>query len=307
MTERFFSGRECWVFGAARPEELCGHHADLMARALGHDEPVGYLLYSPLREASGAPFGVRDGSGSHALAVTDRRFIVSRDAHQPGRPPIVRGIPFADVLAVDLGEALTLGWLAIRFAVRGDGAAETMFFPSAGIDHVRAALRAWRAAVGLFGPRPCPDRAWEPVWSRTLPWLHSQTAPLLLGDEPRAVLHVAETWHQPVGRRSPVCLAGAGLCAVTDSVVLLAQGERPDRPGALAFAVQVTCLDRRNVRRAEVVAPHAAAGAGTVLALDVQVGAVEQRVTMPIGRQAAVDLERVLLELRRPDIRGRLA
>lgn len=307
MTGRFFSGRECWVFRAAGPGELCGHHADLVARTLGHDEPIGYLLYSPRREATGAPFGVRDGGGSHALAVTDRRFIVSRDAHLPGRPPAVRGIPFADVLAVDLGEALTLGWLLIRFAVRGDAAEETMFFPSAGIDHVRAAVRAWRASAGLLAARPCPDRAWEPVWSRTLPWLRSQVAPLLLGEAPRAVLHVAETWHRASSRRSPVCVAGAGLCAVTDSAVVLALGDRPDRPGALALAVQVTCLDRRSIRRAEVVAPRAAAGAGTLLAFDVRVGAVEQRVTMPLGRRAAVDLEGLLLELRRTGVGDRPA
>jgi len=41
-------GREPYVFRAARPEELPGGHADLMASALSSTEQARYMLYSPM-------------------------------------------------------------------------------------------------------------------------------------------------------------------------------------------------------------------------------------------------------------------
>ena len=69
MAGRFFSGRECWVYRAQTPSELCGHHPELIEQALCGDEPE-YLLYSPLRETNRGPFGLSGPQGSHAVALT---------------------------------------------------------------------------------------------------------------------------------------------------------------------------------------------------------------------------------------------
>jgi hypothetical protein len=145
---RFFSGRESWVFRAHAVSELCGHHAEVMARALQEAEPLEYLLYSPLREVTLGPFALRGPSGSHALAVARDRLIISRDPHAPSSPPIVCQIPFSRLLCTEIGEALTLGWLVVRFAAAGGLASETVFFQSSGIEHFRAAVRAIRGAGG---------------------------------------------------------------------------------------------------------------------------------------------------------------
>lgn len=304
MTQRFFSGRESWVFRAYALEELCGHHADLIGQVLGLNEHVEYLLYSPRREASGAPFGVRNGTGSHALAVTKDRFVVSRDSHQPGQSPTVCEIPFANILVIELGEALTLGWLVIRFVAQDRIADESIFFQSSGIDHFRAAVRSWRRHAQSSGVREFVPESWEPVWSRTPPYLRNQCEPLLLEEErPRAVLHVAETWRRLAQHRPPVCLSAAALCAVTDSMVLLVQSERPHQPGTLVFAVQVTCLDRRSIRDVAITNPDSPAQPETRLAFDIEAGSVAYRVTMSVGPSAARDVESLLTELRRADVR----
>src|SRR5712692_5028150 len=73
-------------------------------------------------------------------------------------------IPFANILDIKVGEALTLGWLVVRFVTQERVAEETIFFQSSGIDHFRAAVRAWRRNAGRTTPAPSAQE-WEPVVS----------------------------------------------------------------------------------------------------------------------------------------------
>src|SRR5437667_6696230 len=109
------TGREPGVFRAERPEELFGVHADLIAAALTPGERLRYLLYAPIWDGGEAPFGIWSHPASHAVAVTEHRFLLSEDRHTKGIIPSVRAIPFDQVLYVELGRALLLGWFAIRF------------------------------------------------------------------------------------------------------------------------------------------------------------------------------------------------
>ncbi len=300
MTPRFFSGRESWLFRARAPEELCGHHADLIGQLLAPDEHVEYLLYSPLREASGAPFGVRNGSGSHAVAVTRDRIIISRDSHRLRQSPTVCQIPFANILVVELGEALTLGWLVVRFVAQDRVADESIFFQSSGIDHFRAAVRAWRRNVAPTTAPDPPAETWRQIWTHTPSYLRSQLAPVLVEDDgPHGALQVGEIWSSVAGRRRPVCLSGAGLFIVTNHDVLLAQSERPHRPGALVFAVNVSCFDRRIIRDVIILRRASQPDPVMDLVLDIKVGSLRHQVTMSLGCPAAADLDALLAELRR--------
>jgi hypothetical protein len=301
MTRRFFSGRESWVFRAHALEELCGYHADLMGQVLSDSEPLEYLLYSPLREVDAGPFGLTGPSGSHALAVTRDRIIVSRDPHQPGRPRTVCEVPFASILTVELGEALTLGWFVVRFAAAGQLASETVFFQSSGIEHFRAAERAWRANAIPTAARDRDADTWEGICAQVPPYVRNQLAPLILeGERPQAVLHVDETWC-PAGGRRTTCASAAGVCALTDRACLLVQSERPYQPDALVFAVSATCLDRRVLRNVALVKNDSLSPELLLtLVLDIEIECVGHQVKMPIGRPTPGALEGFLAEARRP-------
>jgi hypothetical protein len=138
MSPRIYSGRECWVYRASEPDELCGHHPELIGQALRGDPP-DHLLYSPLRESNRGPFGFAGPSGSHAVALTARSLIVSRDQHRRATVPSVRSIPLASILTIAIGEALTLGWLAVHYAAESRLETEIVFFQSSGIEHFRHA------------------------------------------------------------------------------------------------------------------------------------------------------------------------
>jgi hypothetical protein len=254
LKPRYTSGRESWIFRAERAEQLCGHHAELMNDALAPGEGLRYLLYSPLRETNAGFFGVDATSGSHALAVTDRRFVLSRDPHDDAKPRSVSAVPFEAVLSVEIGQALTLGWFVLCFAQDGSVAMETAAFHSSGIGHFQAAVRAFRSRSVASPPDRYHRRAGK-VLAKVPAYLWHELKPLLLpGEPPRMVLASRETW-APLGRSGARqrCISPWLVCVVSEGAVLLVENERPRRRGALAFAMHVTCLDRRAVTRAHVV------------------------------------------------------
>lgn len=255
MSTRFFSGRESWVFRANSVEELCGHHADLIGGALHPHEDVQYLLYSPLREADGGPFGVASGSGSHALAITGDRVIVSRDPHRSRISRTVRGVPLGHILVIEVGEALTLGWLVLRFAVENRVGSETVFFQSSGMDLFRTAVRLIRQNGQPAGGVDPQTAQWDRLLAPSPSYLRNQIVPVLLNDErPASVVHSDERWAARDG--SAKCVSPHGVYAVTSRAVLLAESERPDQPGALVFAVRVVCVPGPIIRGAQIISRH---------------------------------------------------
>ncbi|OFW06617.1 MAG: hypothetical protein A3H96_13215 [Acidobacteria bacterium RIFCSPLOWO2_02_FULL_67_36] len=252
MSARFFSGRESWVFRAGNVDQLCGFHADLVAHALRPNEHLQYLLYSPIREADGGPFGIAGGSGSHALAVTDDRLIVSCDPHRPGSSPTVRSIPFSHLFEIELGEALTLGWLVLRFASEDRVASETIFFQSSGMELFRTAVRLVRRTAAPGGRVDSQAAEWERLLAPSPPYLRNQLAPVLLEDErAQGVVHSPERWS--VSGRSTRCVSPHGVYAVTDCGILLTESEPPPRPGTLVFAVRVVSIPRQMIRAARII------------------------------------------------------
>lgn len=285
---RFFSGRESWAFCANTPEKLCGHHAGLIEQALCSGERAQYLVYSPLREADGAPFGINGGSGSHALALTADRVIISRDPHRPGTTRTVRSVPFDDILAVEIGEALTLGWLVVRFADGGRVTSEAIFFQSLGIDLFREAVRLWRRRTAESGQhRVAASGESLRALASSPPYLRNALMPLLLADEnPDGTVYGAEQWDDRPGRSEPVCVAPAGLYVFTQRGLIIAESERPSEPGALVFAVNVTCVDRRSVRRL-MVEPASESLAAAQLVVDLGTQHVNHQLTFDLSARSA--------------------
>lgn len=292
MPTRFYNGRESWVFRARALDELCGFHPELIGGALEPNERVCDLVYSPLRETTAGPFGMRGTAGSHALALTDSRVIISRDPHTPRGARTVRVLPYDSILLVELGEALTLGWLVFRFLEGDEVGSETIVFQSTGIGLFRTALRTWRGR-GLpteesrASPRePCPALAQAP------PYLRDQVAPLLLDDEPSALLHSPEQWGGD-SRRQRACVAPERLYAVSEHGLVVAESERPYRPGALVFGVNVTCIERRRVQDVNLARLPGTTGLAELV---VALGAAGQtgRLRCSLDRATAEHLQRLL-------------
>jgi hypothetical protein len=220
---------------------------------LGAEEPPRFLLYSPLRETTAGPFGIRGRSGSHALAFTDSRVIVSRDPHSSGAARSVRVLPYEEILSVEIGEALTLGWLVLRFAAGGAVGSETIFFQSTGIALFRTAVRICRRRGTSTGVLPAAAGEEHPVLAQAPPYLRSQVLPILLDDEqPRTVVRSVHRWRSASAR--PACTIPERLYAVTEHGLIVAESERPHRPGALVFGVNVICIDRCVMRGVSVSA-----------------------------------------------------
>lgn len=298
MTGRFFSGNESWVFQADHVEELSGHHAALVGQALHADERPRLLVYSPRREVGAAPFGLQVHCGSHALALTDRRLIISRDPHRLGCAPGVVAVPLGNVLALEIGEALTLGWLLVG-SRQGDGVRrDSIFFPSTGIGLFHLAVRALRAGASQNRSHGVGE-AWWPATATIPPYLLSQMAPLISTHERLLGLVVGqETWR--TGRRArPVCSAVSTLCVVTDRGVLVAGSEPPPERGALAFAVNVTSVARSAIQRA-VVSCDGGSPPITTLVLALQNGAAVDTLEFAIGGRRAPDVEEVIAHLGLP-------
>ncbi|HEY7288513.1 MAG TPA: hypothetical protein VH583_01660 [Vicinamibacterales bacterium] len=239
MSPRIYGGRECWVYRASSPDELCGHHPELVEQALRGDAP-DYLLYSPHRESNRGPFGLEGPSGSHAVALTSESLIVSRDQHRRSIKPSVRSIPLASILTMAIGEALTLGWLEVRYAVENTAEAEVVFFHSSGIEQFRNVVRLWlqRQSCRVDAGSDNDSR-----WTSSPPYVVTQTRPLVRDLRLLEIVNVPEAWADVRGRSR--CRAAASVMILMDSAVLLAESERPLEPGMLMFGVNVTCLSTR--------------------------------------------------------------
>jgi len=232
------NGREPYVFRVYHPGELFGSHADLMRATLGPEERPLYLLYSPIWEGEEAPFGVRAPSASHAVAVTDERFIVSEDRHQTGVPATVLNIPFRRVIEVELGNALLIGWFTLRFIRDRDVVSSSLLFPaSTGMLHFAAAIRHYRRATQ---PAPASSSqggmAWHEVLGATRTLLAGTIQALVLeGERAEHAVLSSETWSGTARRRKPpVCLSANGILLLTDCGILHAEEQPPMRPEMLS-------------------------------------------------------------------------
>jgi hypothetical protein len=290
MWPRTFSGRECWVYRAQAPGELCGHHPELIQQALCGAEP-DYLVYSPRREPGRGPFGLNGPGGSHAVALTRTSLIVSRDPHRPGRRRTVRRIPLPGVLMLAIGEALTLGWLAVDFVEDRAAATEIVFFPSSGIAHFREIVRRWlaREAPGSSPAGACGGCAERLAGSPA--YLAGQAGPLIADWRAAEVVNVPEAWEGEGARAC--CVSASTLLVLTDSVVLLAESERPPRPGTLVFGVNVFCLLRRTIAEAALKPPDDPERSAVELTLTLAAGDVRRQLRRELAM--TIDVARCVL------------
>lgn len=233
------NGRESWVFRAANPSELLGRHVDTMAAALEPGEELLYLLYAPIYDGRRTAFGLRCEPASHAFAVTSDRFVLSTDEHREDEPVRVVAVPFDRILAVEWGDSLLQGWIALHFA-DGD-VVDTlgwMYPATAGRKHVELALRAYRAAVA---PREASQV--EPTERAALvglePLLQEEIEPLLLDEESILVRATTrELWSPPVRHRARTCQSTAGVLILSAAGMLYGEHAPSLQPNYLNFGLR---------------------------------------------------------------------
>jgi hypothetical protein len=240
---RWTSGRESWVFCAERPDQLCGYHPQLIGSALAPDEPLQYLLYSPIFDAKDGPFHVGGAPGSHAIGITPNRLLVSRDPHAEAPPRSVLSVDLAAVSCLEIGCALALGWFVIRFSGTRDAC--PVVFAGLGMRHFRAIVRTYR----ILGheERLC-DKAsldWPSVWEGVPAYLRTEVEPLTEETEqPFAVLRSPERWttEKRLWRSRPVCASAPGLLVASSRGLLWAASEPRPTPSGISFGVNVTVV-----------------------------------------------------------------
>jgi hypothetical protein len=252
---RWTSGRECWVFRAATPDELCGHHPRLIGSALAPGERLRYLLYSPVFDATDGPFRVGGAPGSHAIGITANAFLVSRDSHAGEPRRSITRIALDAVFSVEIGAALALGWFVVRFAGPRGPASCPVLFGGQGMEHFRAVVRAYRRLGREERVESEALLDWPKVWESVPTYIRTELEPLVEETErPLAVLRTPERWtaEKQWWRQRPICASAAGLLIATSRGLLWAASEPRTTPGGVSFGVNVTAVRPERVRDATI-------------------------------------------------------
>jgi hypothetical protein len=269
-------GREPYVYKAPAPRDLLGVHSDLMNGELRADEDLLYLLYSPRWETNDARFGVSAPPASHGVAVTTRGILISEDRHTSEIPPTIQRVLFDQIIWVELGSSLLVGWFVIGFEAEGRLASISLLFPaSSGMRHFQTAVREYRRTASAGGDPPylqgadaLPDK----------PAILTNALRSLLLAEERAiyVARSSETWGVTGRgrRRSLTCLAPAGFLVVSDRGIIYALEEPGMRPEILRFGVKASCYPFEVVTSASAVERRAGKTGLRFVRLDLQRGSV---------------------------------
>ena len=304
--EYISNGHEPYVLKVDEPGNLFGVHADLITGALGPSDKVRYLLYSPiwespknlfelpappasLWEGEKAIFSARVYPASHAIAVTENRFIVSEDRHTEGIPPTVQTIPFDQVTGVELGSAMILGWLTIRYRENDHlSSLALLYTTSTGVEHFHRAVREYRRVTDPSGGDPIEiPRQWSEIWPHVAP-LQAERLKLLLleGELPIQVIHSSPIWgaHKRGWKRVPICLVTNGILLVTQRGLLYAVDEPAPRPDVLTFGVNVSCIPPEVVKSAALLQKTVCGETLHYLCLEIGRQGVTTHLAIPLDR-----------------------
>ncbi len=238
-------GKEPYVFRTEKPEGLLGVHADLIAGALTPEEKLYYLLYAPIRQTDQVRFGIEAEPASHAVAVTSKRFIVSKDHHVGGIPPTVETIPFSTVIRVEYGNALLLGWFVIHHVAEGVISRVSMTYTATGNQHFASVIREYRRLT--LGYSTDPVSAENPLWigifgQTAKPQLEMLKPIITEGERPSHVFRSSEIWGAGKKRRRKACLATEGIFVATDHGLIHAIDDHALSPKMLTFGVNICCI-----------------------------------------------------------------
>jgi len=251
-------GKKPCVFYAQKPGDLPGVHADLMNKTLGRDEGLLYLLSSPILLEDKGLFGLCATPGSHSVALTQHRFIISEDRYIEGVAPTVRSIPFDHMFYAELGNGLFFGRFSIQFAADNKPSRITLFFPATtGMKHFGIPLRKYRSMTGpACDQLPVHAMEWAEIWRHTPKTEADHLKPLILREgHPFNMLRSSERWILRKRRRKsiPVYLSTNGILVSTNLGLIHATSEPFTKPETFDFGVNASCIAFDGLKSAELL------------------------------------------------------
>jgi hypothetical protein len=251
-------GNKPSVFHAQRPSDLPGVHADLISKTLCHDEELLYLLSSSIVAGEKGLLGSCVTSGSHSVALTKHRFIISQDRHIEGIAPTVQSIPFRQVLYLELGSALFVGWFSIEFVGDGRPSSAKLFFPAAtGMKYFGMALQKYRSINGpAYDLLPVQPMEWAEIWRRTPKTVVDHLKPLIPGEElPFIMLRCSEQWILRKRQRKgvPAYLSTNGVLVSTNFGLIHATEEPFTKPETFNFGINACCIAFDGLKSAQLL------------------------------------------------------
>ena len=292
------SGKESFMFRVNKPDDLREFHiyahADLVEKILCADEELLYLLYSPIFPEKKGPFGLHATPASHAVAVTKNRFIISENRHMKGIAPTVQSIPFDQVLYIQIGSALSLGWFAIQFVEDEKPFCTTLFFTVTGIEHFETLIREYRRMAGANDGRFPRKKDWTDIWRRTPMTQVDRLRSLVTEEElPFISIRSSERWLLEKKRRksTSVCLSTNGMLVSTHFGFIHATDESCIRPNVFSFGVNVSCIPLDALKSTRILQKWMHGNHLYVLRLEIGRGSVLVDYDVPFDENSLSDAE----------------
>jgi hypothetical protein len=258
-----FDGDEEGVFHLDGLHQLSGVHGRMLCEALWPGEAVHHLVLCPWWECSTKPFDVEPVRACHALCLTDRRLLITRQYLGQIKEDSIISIDRGSLAGLEFGKALLMSWLAI-YARRGRAIIkEGLYFPSRGNGCVTRLLHDMRHSwpvqeVSGTGVLSLPP----PAIYQTAGYFHEcLLQPLLLATE--KCLRVAQRppiWgYEPGwwGRLRPVGLAHWGTLLLTDRAFVYVCGKPGLGPKEYVFDYNLVCFSLTSLCRVECLREHA--------------------------------------------------
>jgi len=288
--------KDPYVFCADKPGDLLGVHADLMEKTLRCDEGLLYLLYAPICQERDGPFGLQATPASHAVAVTKYRFIISEDRHMEGIAPTVQSIPFDQLLYVELGNALLLGWFSLELALDDKPSCTTIFFQATtGMKHFGIAVSEYRRMTKpTHNLLPSKIIDWADIWRHTPKTEVDHLKPLIITEElPFNMLRSSEQWILRERRRKkiPAYLSTNGILVSTNLGFISATEETPVRPGVVSLGVNVSSITFDALRSVRLREKRMYGRLLPFLRLELARGSVAVDFDVPFNRESSKDAE----------------
>ena len=253
-------GREPNVYEAQTPGDLLGVHAELIISALLPGEELRYLLYSPIWDGTWAPFGISAQPASHALVVTDSRFLLSRDLHRDDADPTLSSIPFDQMLWAECGNAHLLGWFSLCYVMENGPGRISVLFESTGVAFFSSALRHYRQALPCrtTPTASCPKTGatWHDLWKCLSKPEAREVRPLVLEEETlMGWFRAGRSWRyrRRFLRTYPECKRPENLLLWTSVGVIHIIHEPVIRPEWPSYGLTVRSIPQQAIRIAEVM------------------------------------------------------
>ncbi len=136
------NGHEPHPFKVAHPNDLYEPHRSLICDRLGNETPL-LTLYCPVWEGGNGIWGHQNPRASSAVSLTERHWFISLNKHKQHSAQIFQ-IDHRNVIAVEIGQALLLGWLRINFWDGKNANQTDLLFNAHVFPDFRQLLSLWR-------------------------------------------------------------------------------------------------------------------------------------------------------------------